>query len=205
MSEHLELTEENRANLERLATYLESLPEDYEHFDMLVFVGQREGSALNFLRDRMAEREYMRSNGGVENLGCGTVACALGHGPDAGILFREEELPSKAAARYGSPLEDFWHVYAERFIGRNTSSGYSIRFDWLFGSAWRHSDNHHWGAAARIRCSLATGHFEYPYDGIDYSKYRITKRKPLPKDFFKGIKHKPKRKARTTASAKAEA
>lgn len=57
-------------NLARLATYLESLPSDYANFDMGVFA-HREGYDI----DTPCEMTYE----------CGTVACAVGHAPAAGI------------------------------------------------------------------------------------------------------------------------
>lgn len=56
-------TPEQRANLEKLAAYVEQLPADYPYFDMRTFGVDR------------------YQDGDV----CGTVACFIGHGPAAGV------------------------------------------------------------------------------------------------------------------------
>lgn len=133
------LTRSQRANLRKLADYLESLPEDYRHFDMHDYMGNDASAAA---------LEYARKNGGVEQ--CGTVACAVGHGPAAGILFR----PSDFTRNWDGTPALSWGSYSRRFTPR----GYDEpEFDWAFGSYWRSLDNHHWGAAARIRYLLKHG------------------------------------------------
>lgn len=93
---------------------------------------------------------------------CGTVACAAGHGPMAGIRARESEV---------------WYDYIHRvFIGdENSSSIYTF----LFSQKWVVYDNTPNGAAARIRYFL-DHEDDFPKNGkflwfsftkIDYSAY----------------------------------
>ncbi len=68
---------------------------------------------------------------------CGSVGCAVGHGPYAGI-------PKQYS-------ED-WDVYSNRvFIDRGMSS------EWCFGLFWKNIDNSAQGAAKRIRYLLKHG------------------------------------------------
>jgi hypothetical protein len=126
------LTRTQRRNLAKLADYLEGLPKNYRHFDMFDYIDGRSDADV---------ARYARNNGGVAS--CGTVACALGHGPAAGVLFR----PSDFYGRTPS-----WSLYTSRFIEE-----YSPAWEWAFDSGWKHHDNHHWGAAARIRYLLKHG------------------------------------------------
>lgn len=127
------LTTVRRARLEKLAAYLESLPENYRRFNMSSYIIPNNGSK--------AVLNYARKNGGVAE--CGTAACAVGHGPAAGILmpprFTESGFPD-------------WPGYSELFTGAD-----SDLFDWLFSGVWQRIDNSHHGAAARIRYVLDTG------------------------------------------------
>lgn len=124
----------NHTNLDKLATYLEQLPENYAHFDM-------EGY---YDKDHQLTREqaldYALNNGGVDKFNCGTVACAVGHGPSAGILFKPNEIN-----KFGQPM---WDTYAKNFVEDH------VDFEWLFSSYWSDVDNSHRGAAARIRYLL---------------------------------------------------
>jgi hypothetical protein len=60
----------NCENLQKLATYLRSLPADYQEFDMEV---------------------YASDNSFAHPLSCGTAGCAIGHGPNAGIAAQDQE------------------------------------------------------------------------------------------------------------------
>ena len=139
------LTEENRANLEKLATYLERLPADYDHFTMWTYCASDDDEAIT---------RYALKNGGLAK--CGAVACAVGHGPAAGILLNESEITS-----WGAPN---WNDYAARLIG----SSYDENYEWAFDTLWTDYDNTHQGAAARIRYLLHYGkppkRFEKPGD-----------------------------------------
>lgn len=149
------LTDEQRANLEKLAVYLEGLPTNYDQFDMAYVIKDcREGDVVS----------YALRNGGVSS--CGTAACALGHGPAAGVFVPGHMIIDR---KYVA-----WSEYA-RLFGSRIDWGN----DWCFGAVWKVVDNHHFGAAARIRYLLAHG--EKP-DGFaapaevwleDYEPYRI--------------------------------
>ena len=83
------LSETHKANLEKLATYLENLPDDYEHFDMELFYWR--GGFVLPDQDAIAPQS------------CGAVACAIGHGPAAGVPVPEG-------------IDD-WFVYCFRSFG----------------------------------------------------------------------------------------
>lgn len=117
----------NRDNLSRLADYLESLPPDYEQFLMSVY--------------------------NLSTPGCGTVACAAGHGPLAGI-------PVPLSCRdEGLPTGDVdWMCYArEGFLPGIPSLEYEHVWMFVFGPEWTGIDNSPQGAAARIRHLLEHG------------------------------------------------
>ena len=140
----MSLTKARRARLEKLAAYLESLPADYKHFRMVSYF---DGD------DSVAEAKYARENGGVPH--CGTAACAIGHGPAAGILVP----PRFVDQRLG--FVD-WPSYEDAlFIGPD-----SQLHRWLFASFWRIIDDTHYGAAARIRYFLDKG---LPPLGTEYA------------------------------------
>lgn len=124
-----------RKRLEKLATYLESLPEDYDHFTMNFFV---------LSRSQDEEVRYARENGGVAS--CGAVACAVGHGPAAGILVPLQFIRRNCFKR----LYVAWYEYAGYLAPEEA-------YNWLFIDDWKDYDNHHWGAAARIRYYLEDG------------------------------------------------
>ena len=110
------LTLEQYQNLRRLAAYLIALPEDYEEFDMKWWTD-------DFGR---LPQETM----------CGTVACAGGHGPRAGI-------PS-------FPGEDWAEYICRAFVPNNPG-----RFvDYIFGASWSEIDNTPQGAGKRILYAL---------------------------------------------------
>lgn len=144
------LTRPQRSNLDKLATYLEGLPEDYSHFDMMLFIGDEEGNMEDW-----EFANYARRNGGVAQFGCGTVACAVGHGPAAGVLFRGEF--ETIAFWEGKRKVPNWNTYSRRFAPTGTEM-----WCWLFDSDWTEVDPHHWGAAARIRFILAGNEVPYP-------------------------------------------
>jgi hypothetical protein len=119
------MKKKHRENLLKLADYLDKLPDDYEQFHM---------------------REYMMTTGGREVMyiweqtkpDCGTVACAVGHGPSAGIRV------------YG---DSDWESYADRVFGELPHDD----FTYMFGSSWCDTDNTPKGAAARIRTFVELG------------------------------------------------
>jgi hypothetical protein len=119
----------NRENLATLATYLESLPASYQHFDMTVyFMGN-------------GEVAYGLYNGGVAK--CGAVACAVGHGPAAGILAIENEVQKGVVC---------WNDYCQRVFGIHFKSQ---EYRFMFYDNWADHDPTPLGAAQRIRYLLA--------------------------------------------------
>lgn len=126
IEENLSLYKKRRANLTRLADYLATGQTAME-FDMWDFCRQRNGDSTKQI-DYPAEHR------------CGTVACALGHGPAAGI-----------EPDYG----ENWWTYAQRFVPLDDIE--DTIFQWIFGSGWRRTDNTPQGVAARIRWYLEKG------------------------------------------------
>ena len=106
----------NRKNLKKLAIYLEG-GNLKARFDMRLFTC----FALSIA-------------GETNKTNCGTVGCAIGHGPHAGI-------PK-------SPLEN-WKDYSCRVFDLS-----SIDWDFLFSGKWADVDNTPHGAANRIRWRL---------------------------------------------------
>jgi len=121
----------NRENLEKLASYLEELPEDYEHFGMSSYFKNNNGVIFYVDRSPLAGE-------------CGTVACAVGHGPAAGIE------PSG---------HENWVGYARRAFDLSTSQE-----RWCFSGAWAVIDDTPQGAAKRIRYMLKYGLPEDAYE-----------------------------------------
>jgi hypothetical protein len=153
------LTKAQRTRLDKLATYLEGLPKSYRHFDMALFVNGT---------DSKREARYARHNGGVQS--CGTAACAAGHGPAAGILVPPRFIDDHDGVD--------WPEYCALFVGNNDDAN-----DFLFSGGWSLSfaDNHHWGAAARIRYLLDHGRppSKWGFNGETkdlYAPYRIDAR-----------------------------
>jgi hypothetical protein len=165
----LDITQQQRDNLAILARYLESLPKGYKHFDMLDYVGENVDEELLY--------QYAKKNGGIKQLGCATVACAVGHGPAAGILVPE---------RFLSITGILWFDYTALMFTRERELQY-----YLFAYYWSSSDNHPWGAAARIRCVLAEDAVPTDQCVAYYAKYRITRARPLPRAANKAHKATP--------------
>lgn len=144
----------NVENCERLAAYLESLPEDYEHFGMAAFI---------YPSDPDEVVRYAKKNGGVYS--CGTAACAVGHGPAAGILFPEEGkywthtyaafYPDGRGGRAQFSREERvvpdWSTYSGLFVDTREDE----LWDWCFGPYWSRVDDTPHGAAKRIRYMLS--------------------------------------------------
>lgn len=129
-----------RKNLLKLAAYLESLPRDYKHFDMSDYAGHRGDCDLPESPHLLAATKPAPFF-----TNCGTVACAAGHGPAAGVALRKDEFSPYS----GMPK---WSEYSERaFTGDRGTV-----WEFLFDGSWAYSDNHHYGAAARIRYFLDT-------------------------------------------------
>jgi hypothetical protein len=137
------MNNQQRANLLKLANYLESLPASYKHFDMSAYARYNGDSVLSMPPELYAVLDPKTFLGK-----CGTVACAVGHGPAAGIELTDEEQAFRL----------MWYRYSARAFGADhyirRSSYYMKVFDFLFSADWAVYDNHHYGAAARIRYLL---------------------------------------------------
>lgn len=143
-------------NLAILRDHLESLPGDYAHFKMACWFDASPRNKINTLAQRKIEAEYAARNGGVASRSCGAVACAVGHGPEAGLL-----VDPKFISETGGVA---WQAYArETFTVERFST---VLMDWLFDGAWNRSDNHHWGAAARI--TLILEGYGVPEEFVEY-------------------------------------
>jgi hypothetical protein len=143
---------QQRANLARLADYLAALPADYEHFSMENFLE----FPLPPRQQRALECEYALGRWSMTGTRCGTAACALGHGPAAGVLFRESEICWPEQASPGQPGVPDWLLYSRRFCpDSDTDPAGRVLWRWLFGGEWMHCDDTPRGAAARIRYVLA--------------------------------------------------
>lgn len=118
----LDITDEQEANLRKLAAYLWTLPADYPDFEMNRFTQDARGL----------------SNSQAHVAQCGTAACAVGHGPIAGV-----------APRY---RETWWEYSKRAFFG--AAEGL---FTWCADEDWSKIDNTVHGAAARIEWALAFG------------------------------------------------
>ena len=150
------LTPETRDRLMRLAIYLDSLPKNYKEFDMSDYFSGKKDDALGKL-----EKKYALYNGGVAK--CGTNACAVGHGPSAGIPVPRDLIKKEYSYTRGDCWEIDWSTYSDLFTDRVAGL-----FEWMFGSDWSAVDNHHYGAAARIKYILMGR--EIP-DDEDYKVY----------------------------------
>ena len=104
----------NRTNLRILADYLESkkLKADFS-------------------------METYSADGGSYKPVCGSVGCAVGHGPYAG-------LPKNST--------ESWYAYEVRVFGLQNEE-----WEWCFSGLWAKYDNTPKGAAARIRYLLKRG------------------------------------------------
>ena len=124
------MLKKHRDNLTKLADYLDALPADYEHFDMFDY-NRKYTTSGSSCRLYLQDRRY----------DCGTVACAVGHGPAAGIRV------------YG---DLGWNSYCTRVFGVDRGEN-NYAFEYMFGTSWKRYDNTPHGAAARIRTYIDLG------------------------------------------------
>lgn len=181
------ITQRRRDNLTKLAYYLESLPEDYAHFEMSEFFDHEGDCELvePDVREAVVEagtwngpavHAYARDINAFLN-NCGTVACAIGHAPAAGIPIAKSQIERRRIGRISVVTGIKWSRYAENFVPQSDARAMDGQWDWLFGPGWALCDNHHWGAAARIRYLLDKG--EVPEidgrrDAVKlYQEYRV--------------------------------
>jgi len=115
-----------RKNLQILADYLWALPDDYDKFNMWSYA------------ENLVTKEYITAPYQLPQPVCGTVACAAGHGPAAGIKSRGTET---------------WPKYVKRVFGVENFTDMQ-RF---FSAEWKGLDNTPKGAAQRIYQYLEKG------------------------------------------------
>jgi hypothetical protein len=155
-----DMNAEQRANLLKLAEYLESLPPDYSHFSMTDYINHRGSCEIeNIDQELVLDPQAALMN-------CGTIACAAGHGPAAGFPILESE-----TEQINGYLDILWPNYMHRVFGVEDGSD---EWAFLFGAWWIYYDNHHYGAAARIRYFLENDMPEYGYQTLRsiYEQYR---------------------------------
>ena len=111
--------QDRKANLIKLSAYLKTVEDD---FDMKHFNQYNQHACKN---------------------ACGTSACAVGHGPSAGI----------------EPLKDeSWIKYSKRvFIEFTGNEPAELAWEWCFSDEWSEVDNTASGAARRIDYLLEHG------------------------------------------------
>lgn len=144
---------DQQINLLTLAKGLLSLPEEYKHFDMTHYFDSES------IYQKPCELDVKDYNG------CGTSACAAGHGPSFGIK--------------AEPLEG-WTAYIERVFGVDE---FDATWNFLFDPGWNNDPKQ---AATRIIMFLEKGKVPYEYDRDDTYTYNEQKqrwgiyRTPLP-------------------------
>lgn len=195
-----------RENLIKLADYLESLPNNYSHFEMETFISHQGecdlGDALDesivkaidkyengcqwHIERRQLQTIYVNSISNALN-NCGTVACAVGHGPAAGIPLAKSDIIKGTRGGITFVAEINFDNYSKNFIADTLSDAW----EFLFSGGWSGVDNHHWGAAARIRFLLDKGGVPAFDENLDemleyeecvevYRPYRIDQRQVSP-------------------------
>ena len=135
----LQVSIEQRANLETLAAFLEREDRtDGVMFSMNDWARRPEGrSAFDHLYSPFS---YFVSDSEER---CGSIACALGHGVLAGI----------------EPIKESWSNYGIRAFGADDNGAVvqDFTFEFLFSCRWTAQDDTRLGAAKRIRYALANG------------------------------------------------
>lgn len=122
----VDISPEIRSNMERLAAYLEQQDGLKAEFDMSDY----------WVSDE--EQNDSVCQGGDYRTDCGTIGCAVGHGPYAGVVKRECES---------------WGSYHRRCFPPLTSAVGCF----CFAASWHAVDNTALGAAKRIRTILDRG------------------------------------------------
>lgn len=116
----IDITQEQRDNLKKLADYLLS----------------------GNLRAEFDMENFSESHQHPDSKTCGSVGCAVGHGPYAGIMKDEYET---------------WNSYSSRVFGCGVISTNHMLFTWCFDSDWKVVDNTSKGAAKRVLYVLKNG------------------------------------------------
>lgn len=139
------VTAEQRRNLRKLAMYL---------------LGKLKAA---FTMDAFTESDN-HGMGAEKLIECGSIGCALGHAPYAGIRKKRSEN---------------WWEYGQRCFVSGTNS--DPVWNWCFSSYWTSRDNTPDGAAKRIVYALRHGVpsklGDCDYTHADYMKIRIPKKK----------------------------
>lgn len=142
-----------KANLLKLASHLRKL--DHEKFDMNYFYKYYDDQ-----QEQLVPLPHDQLGLHGDPNPCGTVACAVGCGPAAGIPIDE--------------VDDCWETYSNRvFVQHNVEGCYPDRFladrTWvfLFSASWARSDNSPTGAAERIQFVLENGLKDVWDDNVD--------------------------------------
>jgi hypothetical protein len=153
--------DEQRSNLLKLAHHLAALENTYSHFHMgFYFLAQADDTVADWrLREGIDEdgldnmfEVKVQENSFEARIGqCGAVACAIGHGPLAGIPESSDDCD--------------WDDYAVRVFGVDASRSGSF----LFGCEWTQTANTAHEAAERIFYALEHGvPCEGDYFHLDY-------------------------------------
>lgn len=114
------MNDEQRRNLEKLAAYLERYAAETGH------------------SVRFEMGQFCDVNHYYDSIQCGTIGCAVGHGPEAGVE---------------KWMDEWWYEYVERAF----TGGDDDVYCWLFDDGWKYNDNTPLGAAKRIRWYLRHG------------------------------------------------
>jgi hypothetical protein len=123
---------QERKNLQILADGLMTLPENYHNFGMASYVCAVKSSYTLPVPEE-ALKQYVL---GTTQLPCGTVACAVGHGPTFGLFMTTREAD-----------DEDWEDYTLRVFGSFPEEYVYTR---LFDGRWASWDNTVVGAAKRI-------------------------------------------------------
>lgn len=120
MSTPANITDEQRANLAKLAAYLRTLPPEYPDFEMNTFVQGDFGHGSHDARVPV----------------CGTAACAAGHGPTAGIVPLKGETWSEYSVRAFCSDDKDWNWCFDAYWSKvdNTAHGAAARIEWLLAN-----------------------------------------------------------------------
>ena len=133
------ITPEQQLNLRQLADYLLTLPPEYPSFAMALFTNDGNGWGMHY----------------AHKPECGTAACAVGHGPNAGF----DPLPNETWASYSNRL------FIPEGVDDAECSADAEPWQWCFGGDWANIDNSAHGAAQRINYLLA--HRNIPEDAFE--------------------------------------
>lgn len=135
-------------NFIKLAKYLANIKPDYKHFNMKTFFSSTAEPRHTNLYDIHLPQPK-----------CGSVACALGHGPAAGIM-PDQTLAQRLFNSTGELCDHFaWDDYCCSYFVETNTTDFDCQQIWLwcFGADWYYYDNTPQGAAKRIMYMLTNG------------------------------------------------